>query len=76
VAPFWTTITAIRTKKGSVFQKIAFIGVWTFWRRLDLGQLIHDPEKNGNINIRVYRIIQCVPTARVGGRRTARISAV
>jgi hypothetical protein len=42
-----------------------------------LGPLIHDGErKNGNINIRVNRIIQRVPTARVGGRRTARISAL
>jgi hypothetical protein len=34
------------------------------------------PRENGNINIRVYCVIQWVPAARVGGRRTARISVL
>jgi hypothetical protein len=34
-----------------------------------MGQLLHDAErKNGNINIRVNRIIQRISTSKVGGR--------
>jgi hypothetical protein len=30
-APVWTRITAMRTKR-SISQKLAFIGVWAFWK--------------------------------------------
>jgi hypothetical protein len=56
-------------KKELVSQKIAFVGVWAFWRAPDSGAAICDVyKKHGNINIRVNRIIQCAPPTKVGDR--------
>ena len=45
-----------------------FIGVWAFWKHLDLEAADSDAERrNGNNNIYVNRVIQGAPTARVRG---------
>jgi hypothetical protein len=57
-------------KKESVSKQITFIGVWAFWKapRFMGSPSVMLKGKNGNINIRVNRIIQRAPTTRVGGR--------
>ena len=55
-------------QKSRVSRRIAFIGVWAFWKHLDLGAADPDAERrNGNNNIHVNRVIQGAPTARARG---------
>jgi hypothetical protein len=64
-------------QKRSVSRKIAFIGVWTFWREPQLrGSRTMIRERSGNVNIRNNRIIHRASTARAHGRRPAGISAL